>query len=214
MALADNIEVFTKLPIQHKVLAFVFVSAFLGVIFYFLIYSDLADKEKSLNQQMTQLQAEKTTFEEKKRKYLEFRAEVQKLLEARKDLLKVLPTESEIHTLLQSIHAQAMLAGLNILTFEQQPEIREQYYAKIPVKLVISGSYHQVNRFFYAVGRLKRIVNIQSLELETPDKAQAEPTQSVLLKASFLASTFRFLATEQPQAAPPAGGAPAAAPQG
>ncbi|MDP6935518.1 MAG: 2-nitropropane dioxygenase, partial [Myxococcota bacterium] len=48
----------------------------------------------------------------KKRRYLAFRGEVSKLLEKQKELTKVLPTKSEIHSLLQSIHAQGELAGL------------------------------------------------------------------------------------------------------
>ena len=196
---AELIEKFSKLPIQHKVLGFVFVSLFAGVLFYFMFYSELMEKETAHTTKIKQLQDEKVEYEGKKRKYLAFRGEVSKLLEKQKELTKVLPTKSEIHSLLQSIHAQAELSGLNILTFAQQPEIRQQYYAQIPVRLIISGSFHHVNKFFYSVGRLKRIVNIQHLTLKKLKTKGTKP----MLRASFRASTFRFIAAKPPPPPPP-----------
>ncbi len=190
MAIADNIEQFSKLPSQHKVLAFAFVTIFFCVIFYFIFYSDLADKETQLVSKIATLEGEKARFEKKKREYLTLRNKVTKLKDAQKDLLKVLPSAAEIHTLLQSIHAQGELAGLNILSFNQLPEVRERYYAKIPVKLNINGSFHQVLRFFYSVGKLKRIVNIQNVNFKFP---QVKNPNRTALKANLLASTYRFL---------------------
>ena len=198
MALADNIEQFSKLPIQHKALAFGFVAVGLGVIFYFVFYSDLVDQENALIRKIGTLETEKSAFEQKKAEYLSLRNKVAKLEEGQRDLLKVLPTASEIHSLLQTIHAQAELAGLNILNFEQQPEMRERYYARIPVKLNISGTFHQVLRFFYNVGKLKRIVNIQNVSFSFQVNNQLN-TKGIKLHANFLASTFRFLAKEAPE---------------
>lgn len=198
MAAADLVERFSKLPTQQKILAFVLIGAFIGAVFYFMFYSDLTDEEGKLKTSIQQLEAEKATYEQKKRQYLAFRGEVSKLLETQKELLKVLPTKVEMPSLLRSFHAQGQLSGLNILNVKPQPEVKEQYYARIPVNLRISGTFHQINKFFYSVGQLKRIVNIQNLTLEvTPTPAKN------LLTASFTASTFRFL--EQPPQQPPKG---------
>ena len=78
-----------------------------------------------------------------------------------------------------------------MLTFNQLPEVRERYYAKIPVQVAINGAFHQVIRFFYNVGKLKRIVNIQNVKFQFP---QGKNTKRTDLKANFMASTFRFLA--------------------
>jgi type IV pilus assembly protein PilO len=198
MAAADLVERFSKLPTQQKILAFVLIGAFIGAVFYFMFYSDLTDEEGKLETRIQQLEAEKASYEQKKRQYLAFRGEVSKLLETQKELLKVLPTKAEIHSLLRSVHAQGELSGLNILSFEPQAEVKEQYYARIPVNLRISGTFHQIYKFFYSVGQLKRIVNIKNLSMEvTPGSVKN------LCTASFTASTFRFLAqTPQP---PPKG---------
>jgi len=59
---------------------------------------------------------------------------------------------------------------------------------------VISGSYHEINRFFHAVGQLKRIVNIQDVLLAEPKQTN----KGVELKAKFVASTFRFVEKDGP----------------
>ena len=121
--------------------------------------------------------------------------------------MKVLPTSAEIPSFLQSLHAQAELSGLNILAFEKDAETRQSFYATIPVKMAISGTYHQITKFFYSVGNLKRIVNIQDVLLDKPKKTD----QGVRLEAKFVASTFRFI---EPAAAAGAGAKAGAKPGG
>jgi len=189
MALAEQMERLSKAPFKHKVLGLVLATALIGAAFYFMFYSDGVDQLTALDSKVKALQVEVASYEEKKLKYMAFRAEVNKLLEEQKELLKVLPSTAEIPSFLQSLHAQGELSGLNILTFEPKGEQRRNFYAMIPVRMSISGSFHQINKFFHMVGQLKRIVNIQNLSLEDPKPAE----QGVFLRASFMASTFRFL---------------------
>jgi type IV pilus assembly protein PilO len=200
MALAEQIEKFSKAPLKHKAIGLVVASIIVGAIFYFLFYSELADRETGLNAQIANLQQEVATYEEKKQKYMAFRAEVNKLLEEQKELIKVLPTQAEMPNFLSSLHAQGELTGLNILTFQPGPEEPQAFYSKIPVAMAISGTYHQISKFFYSVGSLKRIVNITDLTLG--EALAVEADQSILLKASFTASTFRFISPAEGQAAP------------
>jgi len=196
MALSDQIERFSKAPLKHKALGLLAFTAFFGAIFYFLFYSDMDDEEKSLETQLNMVKAEEQSYLEKERKYLSFRSEVNRLLEEKKELVKVLPTEAEIPSFLQSLHAQGELAGLNILTFKPMGEQPAQFYSTIPVQMAITGTFHQINKFFYSVGKLKRIVNIKDLSLGKPTETET----GIQLQAMFLASTFRFI-TPKPQPA-------------
>ena len=65
-------------------------------------------------------------------------------------------------------------------------------YVKIPIKMSLTGTYHQINHFFKQVGELKRIVNIEDLSLDPVDAAASAPEQPNLLKANFTATTFMF----------------------
>ena len=193
MNTSELIERFSRVPTQQKIGGFGVVCVFFGVVFFFMFYSPVSDKAERLSRQIVQLQQDKTSYEEKQQKYNLFRAEVNKLLEEQKELVKILPADPEISSFLQSIHAQAELAGLNILTFEQRREVQKGFYAMIPVTMAINGTFHQITKFFYSVGQLKRIVNIQNLKLDNPQTTE----QGVKLRADFVASTFRFL-TSQP----------------
>jgi type IV pilus assembly protein PilO len=198
MPLADQLERFSKAPTQHKALGLLGITAFFSLTFYFMFYSDLVDQLKNLETQVATLEEEKTSYEEKIQKYDAFRAQVNQLLEEQKELVKVLPTESQMEDFLKQLKGQGELAGLNILTYQPTREKKQNFYAKIPVKMAIIGTFHQINQFFYSVGRLKRIVNIQDVTLGSGKVVEL----GVLLRASFVASTFRFLAPKKRQGPP------------
>ena len=199
MTTADLIERFGKAPTKHKAAGLALVSLIIGAVFYSMFYSGVAETIERTERAIKIALQEKASYIEKERRYNDFRAEVQKLRDEQKELLKVLPSDAEIPTFLQSIHAQGELAGLNILTFEQTAEQPHQFYATIPVKMQILGSYFQINKFFYSVGQLKRIVNVRDIKLTMPATTEA----NVLLKADFVASTFRFLGPVAPPAGAP-----------
>lgn len=191
MALGVNevLQQFDRLQLKLKLIMLGAIVAGVAAAFYFLLYADLVDQTNAMQAQVAELQSEKASYEDKKQRYIAFRAEVKGLLQEKKELVKVLPTEAEIPNFLQSLHSQAELAGLNIITFDKQPEVARDFYAEIPVRMLITGTYHQINKFFYSVGQLKRIVNIRDLGLgDVQDTAQG-----MVLKARFVSSTYRFL---------------------
>jgi type IV pilus assembly protein PilO len=191
--MSEQLEQLSKAPLKHKVLGLALITAVFGALFYFVFYSDLSDKLKNMENRVTLLKQEVADYEEKKQNYMRVRADVNNLLEQQKELLKVLPTEAEIPSFLQALHAQAELAGLNILTFQPGGEVSQKFYAKIPVQMSISGTYHQISKFFCEVGRLKRIVNIQDVQLASPKVTD----EGVVLRAKFIASTFRFVSPKK-----------------
>jgi type IV pilus assembly protein PilO len=79
-------------------------------------------------------------------------------------------------------------------------------YVRIPIRMSLVGSYHQINRFFRNIGELKRIVTISDLHLSSSEgQAAAGGASARSLKAEFVAQTFQF--QDKPAAPPP--GAPA-----
>jgi type IV pilus assembly protein PilO len=214
VATTDLIEKFGKASSRQKLIGVVLISVIIGAVFYFMFYSDVSQQADRMDKRIKTALQEKESYLDKQRRYNAFRAEVTKLIDEQRELLKVLPTDAEIPSFLQSIHAQGELSGLNILNFEQQAEQPANFYATIPVKMEILGSYFQINKFFYSIGQLKRIVNVRDLKLTTPTATEA----GVVLKAEFVASTFRFLQpapSAAPGATPPAGTTPPAGkPQG
>ncbi|MCK5797209.1 MAG: type 4a pilus biogenesis protein PilO [Deltaproteobacteria bacterium] len=198
MALNELGERFSKIPIKQKYFGLVAALVLLSVAFYFMFYADLAERENKLDRVKTQLEVQKASYEEKRQNYMAFRSAVKKLLQNKKELLKELPTSAEIPSFLQSLHAQAELAGLNIKTFKRGKEQRRGFYGEIPVKMVIEGTYHQITKFFYSVGNLKRIVTIKDVLLKEMNQSGAAGNKTgIMLNAKFVASTFRFVESKK-----------------
>ena len=177
------------------------LSAKLGIIvglvvllvggYWYFFYSDMQDEQRQLEEQQAKLTKEKKEYEKRKQEYLAFRNEVNSLLEEQKELLRVLPKSDDIEQFIENVQAQIELAGLSKVESVRGAAQPVEMYVKIPIKMSLLGTYHQINRFFKQVGELKRIVNIEDLSLE-PVSLQVAPEQPNQLKANFTATTFMF----------------------
>lgn len=113
--------------------------------------------------------------------------------------LKLLPDKHEIPTLLSSISNLGAQSGLEFLLFQPQKEVNRNFYAEIPLKIEVTGPYHNVATFFDKVSRLSRIVNIGNLKM-TAAKAAKTKRDTVILKTSCTATTYKFIeAKEEPK---------------
>jgi len=79
-------------------------------------------------------------------------------------------------------------------------EIPQTFYAKVPMRLEITGRFHQIAKFAYEIGKQDRIINMENLELTDP----AVQGEDVVMKATCLATSFHLLT----KTAAPAAGAP------
>ena len=106
-----------------------------------------------------------------------------------KQAVAQLPDQKEVPSLLSSISTKARESGLEILVFRPRPENFQDFYAEIPVDIVVRGGFHNIATFFDEVGRLDRLVNLSSINLKTPKVNE----DNVVIEASTMATTFRFL---------------------
>ena len=103
--------------------------------------------------------------------------------------LTELPNSKEIPSLLTSITALGKNAGLDFLVFRPKGEVVKDFYAEVPVDIIISGSYFSVANFFAAVSNLPRIVNITNVAFSDIKNVN----NRMMTKVTCLATTFRFL---------------------
>jgi type IV pilus assembly protein PilO len=166
--------------------------ALIGGGYYWFFYSDMQDEQAQLEKDRDRLEHEKKEYERRKQEYLAFRNEVNALLDEQKELLRVLPKKDDIEQFIENVQAQIELSGLTKVTSVREAALPVEMYVKIPVRMSLTGTYHQINHFFKNIGDLKRIVNIENLSLEpvTPGMALEGPN---LLKANFIATTFQFI---------------------
>ncbi len=186
-------ELFDRLaatPLVAKVGALVGLVVLLTGGYWYFFYDELISQEVGILRKRGDLQKEKAEYERRKAEYLKFRKEVQDLMEEQKSLLQVLPKNDDIEQFIENVQAQVELAGLQKVSSTRDAAMPMDLYTKIPIRMTAVGSYHQINQFFKSVGELKRIVNIEDLQL-TPTEGR-DPSK-VALKATFVATTFQYL---------------------
>lgn len=146
-------------------------------------------------------------FERKQKKVAALDAYKDQLAEMERSfgaMLRQLPSKTEVANLLQDISQTRAQASLDEELFEPQGELPRDFYAEVPNKIVVTGSYHEMGQFVSAVAALPRIVTIDQVELK-PTGGQAGKDQ---LRMSALAKTYRYLDdSELPAAQPKQGGA-------
>jgi type IV pilus assembly protein PilO len=78
---------------------------------------------------------------------------------------------------------------LEILLFRPRSENFQEFYAEIPVDIVVRGGFHNAVAFFDDVSKLNRIVNIDNIDFRNPRVSGDQVTMDI----SNLATTYRFL---------------------
>jgi type IV pilus assembly protein PilO len=110
-----------------------------------------------------------------------------------------LPEKKEIDELLAQLNDIGKKSGLEIARVEPGKESvgGTDFFARIPIKMTVSGSYHEIAMFMQEVSNMRRIVNVSGFDLGKP----TVKNEKVVLQSSFVATTFRFV--EQQKAADP-----------
>jgi len=190
MALMDTLN---KTPLGKKIALLVFVVLLLGGGFWFVYYQPVLDELDGLQGTQKKLEKKLADAERRKKTYDDDRARRDELKKASALQLQVLPPETEIASFLNSLNTQADLVGLEILSVKPMEEKAAQYYARIPVRLKLRGSFHQLAKFFFLVGSVDRIINIENIQF----KNGTVDDSGVVLVAEVLATTFRSVAPKK-----------------
>jgi type IV pilus assembly protein PilO len=160
----------------------------------------------SISEMETRIQRAKTEQVRLDREYIEktsiannlnqFRREKEILEERLRLALAELPEDKNIDELLQLFQDRAQKSGLEIGTIEPQGAVTERFYARIPIPMTVTGTFHEIATFFDALGRMQRIVNVTDISLGSPKDVGGK----VLLNGKFLATTFMFVEAKPQQA--------------
>lgn len=170
------------------VLAFVVVT---GIGVYFFIVKDLNPR---LERAQGEEQELRLTFENKQRKaanYDAYKAQLTQIEQSFGTMLRQLPGETEIPSLIVDISQTGLAAGLQEKLFQPQPEIPRDFYAEKPIKIRLTGGYHEIGNFVSGIAALPRIVTLHDITItpETKDSFDA-------LSMEVTAQTYRYLDEE------------------
>lgn len=191
-------EKFLKLPFYQRQLIVLGIMAVIAGLFVYLLFMPKLDEYKALIAQSETLQGKILESRRVADNLPKFQQEYDKMQVRLEQALTELPNDKEIPTLLTNLASLAKDNGLEVKRFKPGAEIPKGFYAEVPVDLQLSGSYHQVGKFFYDVSEMSRIVNIGSVALGGA-KPVGKGDERMELNISCLATTFRFLSNPQQQ---------------
>jgi type IV pilus assembly protein PilO len=199
-----------KLPAAAKIGIVVGWLAVVGVVYFVVFYGDLASSIKAEQGREEQLHSDLSDARKAEFAYQKDLAELTDRQQRQGELNKVLPEEPQVASFLSSIQEVANVSGVSLVAWTPQEERPEEFYARVPMALELTGRYHQVAKFFYGVGQLDRIINMENISMTDPKQENDE----IRVKVSVLATAFRILKESQGAKPGPAKpGEPAPAPQ-
>ena len=154
--------------------------------------------------QLLKAQAEQkslwATFDEKQRKAANLEAYRQQLAEIERTfgaMLRQLPGKTEVPSLLVDISQTGLAAGLQERLFQPGSETKMDFYAELPIKIQLTGGYHEFGQFVSGIATLPRIVTLHDIEITRSAtrggarRGAPAPTDSLTLNLT--AKTYRYL---------------------
>jgi type IV pilus assembly protein PilO len=179
------------LPFRVAVIVIIFAVVVGLGIYWFIV----KDKAPTLDRAQQEEVAYRETFENKQRKaanYDAYKAQLAQIEQSFGTMLRQLPGKTEIPSLIVDISQAGLGAGLQERLFEPQSEIPKDFYAEKPIKIRLSGGYHEIAKFVSAIAALPRIVTLHDIIITRENQERFDE-----LSLEVTAQTYRYLEETQ-----------------
>ncbi|MCC7463205.1 MAG: type 4a pilus biogenesis protein PilO [Gammaproteobacteria bacterium] len=156
---------------------------------YVFVWQSRAPELTTLESRESQLRSEYRT---KHQKAVNLEVYVQQLKDIEKSfgaMLRQLPSKTEVDNLLVDISQTGLAAALDEKLFQPQAEIKKDFYAERPIKIRLTGSYHQFGEFVSGIAALPRIVTLHDIQIKPAEKSGVFDQ----LQMDLTAKTYRYL---------------------
>ncbi len=176
---------------RGAVIALVFVGV-VGLGIYFTIVKDKQPQLQRAQDDEVQL---RLTFENKQHKaanYDKYKDQLEQMEQSFGTMLRQLPGETEIPSLIVDISQTGLAAGLQEKLFVPRSEIPRDFYAEKPINIRLSGSYHEMGNFVSGIAALPRIVTLHNITITSVRSGESD-----VLNLEVTAQTYRYLDDEE-----------------
>ena len=171
-------------------------------------------KKPELDAARAEEQALLTKLEQKAKKAANldaYKAQLAEMEQSFGAMLRKLPNKTEVPNLLTDISQQGTGAGLDQKLFQPTPQVNKDFYAELPIKMRLTGSFHSIGNFVSGIAALPRIVTLHDVEI-IPVATKGGGLDDLQLNVT--AKTYRYLDDEEQAAAQPKTQRVGARPQG
>jgi type IV pilus assembly protein PilO len=189
-------------PLVFRALAIgIAFAAATGLLVWYFVFSEAQGNIPQLRKAEAEQQSLWNTFDEKQRRAANLEAYRLQLAEIERTfgaMLRQLPGKTEVPSLLVDISQAGLAAGLQENLFQPGAEVRRDFYAELPIKIRLTGGYHEFGEFVSGVAALPRIVTLHDIQISPAGRSGAARRGSAAAPASQLtldltAKTYRYL---------------------
>jgi type IV pilus assembly protein PilO len=176
-------------PIPVQCIAGAALTALLVFLGWHLHIRDQRDQLAQVQQKEVELREQ---FEKKQKQAANLNALREQMKEMKQsfgDMLRQLPNTTEVAGLIVDISQTGLAAGLEFELFQPQGEKRSEFYAELPIKIRVTGTYHQFGEFISGIAALPRIVTTHDIAISG--------SKGSSLQMSATAKTYRALDEEE-----------------
>jgi len=191
-------------PLPVKVIAMVLLFV---VIEGAALYLDVFQKQRAVleierKKEITHL----GTIKEKQKKAANLeplKLQMKEMRQSFGDMLKQLPSKTEVAGLLVDISQTGLAAGLEFQLFKPTGEVRSEFYAEQPIQISVLGNYHEFGEFISGIAALPRIVTAHEIVISGGAKKAAKKVQGKdqaeipAMSMKLVAKTYRALDEEE-----------------
>jgi type IV pilus assembly protein PilO len=185
-------------PVKIAAIALICV-AVLGAGLWFDTRVQMESLEATRNKERTL----KNDFLAKQNKAASLDAYIEQMEEMRLSfgaMLRQLPSRTEVAELLVDISQTGIENGLEFELFRPESERPAEFYAELPIKIKVTGDYHEFGRFVSDIASLPRIVTLQDFTIGPMTRSGRNNAQAPIqgdLVMELTARTYRYLDEEE-----------------
>ena len=110
-------------------------------------------------------------------------------------MLRQLPSKTEVAELLVDVSKTGLKNGLEFDLFRPENEVPAEFYAELPIKLTMSGNYHEFGTFVSDLAELPRIVTLHDFVIKPNIGSKKSEEDFLLMEAT--AKTYRYIEEEE-----------------
>jgi type IV pilus assembly protein PilO len=115
-------------------------------------------------------------------------------------MLRQLPGKTEVPHLLVDISQTGLAAGLQEKLFQPGSEQSKGFYAELPIKIRLVGTYHEFGTFVSGIAALPRIVTLHDIQITPVSGEKGSGYDNLTMDVT--AKTYRYIEDDAGHAAP------------
>jgi len=183
-------------PLAIKLIIILLVCTGIGVAWYFFNIEDQYKRLARVQQTESELRDDFELKQGRAANLDAYREQLAEMQESFGTMIRQLPNKTEVADLLVDVSQAGLAAGLQFELFQPEAELPREFYAELPIKLRVNGTYHEFGDFVSGLASLPRIVTIHNIVIKPTNNRRGQSGDAPLVLEA-VAKTYRYLDDEE-----------------